>query len=322
MTGVTLRDYLALCKWKIALFAALSAAGGFFLGRPSFGTTLPLLIAGTFLVACGACALNQYQERGIDARMARTAGRPLPAGRVSPGRALGFSLILIGSGTVILYWTVLPAAALLGVGAVLWYNGVYTWLKARSAFAEFPGALVGAAPPAIGWLASGGNLSDPPLIALCFFYFIWQVPHFLVHRLTFGREYEAIGHPSLTALFSAGQLNRLTFQWLLAAAVSLQLLIVYGLIRSPLVQAALLAASFGLAMRGIPLLGGKGQSYLRFFRGINYFMLIVLALFFLDQVRHHTGQTRPTVDSAVWSGSSPVTKPSMARPGWGAPGGR
>jgi heme O synthase-like polyprenyltransferase len=113
---------------------------------------------------------------------------------------------------------------------------------------------------------------------------MWQVPHFLVHRLTFGREYEAIGFPSLTALFSNGQLNRLTFQWLFAAAVSLQLVIVYGLIRSPLVQAALLAASLGLVVRGAPLLGKQGQTYPRFFRRINYFMLIVLALFFLDQL--------------------------------------
>ncbi len=289
MTGKRVGGYLSLCKLKIALFAALSAASGFFLGGHSLGATWPLLIAGTFLMACGACALNQYQERGIDARMARTTGRPLPAGRVSPGRALGFSLILIVSGAVILYRSAPPAAALLGLGAVIWYNGVYTWLKARNAFAEFPGALIGAVPPAIGWLAGGGCLLDPPLAALCFFFFLWQVPHFLVHRLTFGREYEAIGRPSLTAVFTAVQLNRLTFQWLLAAAVSLQLVIVYGLIRSPFVRAAILTASLGLAVQGIPLLGKKELSYPCFFRNINYFMLIVLALFFLDELSRHTG---------------------------------
>jgi protoheme IX farnesyltransferase len=289
MTGNTLRGYLSLCKLKIALFAALSAASGFFLSGPSPGTAWPPLVVGTFLLACGACALNQFQERGSDARMARTAGRPLPAGRVDPDCALAFSLILIASGTAILSWNAPPAATLLGLGAVLWYNGVYTWLKARNAFAEFPGALIGAVPPAIGWLAGGGRLSDPPLSALCFFYFMWQVPHFLVHRLSFGGEYEAIGRPSLTAVFTAGQLNRLTFQWLLAAAVSLQLVIVYGLIRSPLVQSALLTASLGLVVRGVPLLGEERQSYPRFFRGINYFMLIVLALFFLDQFPGRTG---------------------------------
>jgi heme o synthase len=289
MTADTLRGYLSLCKLKIALFAALSAASGFFLGGRSPGAAWPLLVAGTFLMACGACALNQYQERGSDARMARTANRPLPAGRVSPRRALGFSLILIGSGAAILYRSAPPAAALLGLGAVLWYNGVYTLLKARNAFAEFPGALIGAVPPAMGWLAGGGHLSEPPLIALCFFYFMWQVPHFLVHRLSFGGEYEAIGRPSLTAVFTAGQLGRLTFQWLLAAAVSLQLVIAHGLIHSPVVQTALLTASLGLVAGGVPLLRGKAQSYPGFFRGINYFMLIVLALFFLDQLRRHTG---------------------------------
>jgi heme o synthase len=163
MRGNTLRGYLTLCKPKIASFTALSAASGFFLGGHSLGVTWPLVVAGTFLLACGACALNQYQERGIDARMARTADRPLPAGRVNPSRALVFSLILIGSGVVIIQRNAPPAATLLGLGAVLWYNGVYTWLKARNAFAEFPGTLIGAVPPAIGWLAGGGTFRTRPL---------------------------------------------------------------------------------------------------------------------------------------------------------------
>ncbi len=289
MTGETIRSYLTLGKVKISFFASLSAATGLLLvNRPS-GGALPVLIMGVFLLACGACALNQYQERDSDALMARTAGRPIPAGRVKPGQALCFSVALIGAGSLVLFFTDSLAVPLLGLGAVLWYNGFYTWIKARTAFAALPGALAGALPPAIGWMAGGGSLGDPPLAALCFFFFMWQVPHFFVHLLTFGTEYETIGRPSLTAVFTGPQLGRLTFQWLFAAAVSLQLIIVYGLIRSPFVRVVLLTASFWLVAKGMHLLREGKSGYPRVFKELNYFMLAVMLLLSLDAVPRHLG---------------------------------
>lgn len=286
--GEKVRSYLCLCKAGIACFAALSAACVFSL-TPSPGALWPPLVAGIFLLASGAGALNQFQERATDALMARTAGRPLPSGRVKPGHALGLSLLLIVSGSGLLWFTGPPAAPLLGLGALVWYNGFYTWLKGVSAFAALPGALVGAVPPAIGWVAGGGNLLDPQLAALCFFFFMWQIPHFFVHQLAFGREVEAIGHPALTTVFTGAQLERLTFQWLLAAAVSLQLVVVYGLVRSPLFQTALLAASLWPVVEGMLLLKGKNPGYPLVFRGINLFMLAVLLLFLLDHLPRHPG---------------------------------
>jgi heme o synthase len=289
MTGETIRSYLTLGKVKIAFFASLSAAAGLLLANRPPGGALPVLTAGVFLLAGGACALNQYQERDSDALMARTVGRPIPGGRVNPGRALCFSLVLIGSGSLVLFFTDSLAAPLLGLAAVFWYNGVYTRMKSRSAFAAIPGALVGAVPPAIGWMAGGGRLCDPALLALCFFFFMWQVPHFFVHLLTFGKEYEAIGRPSLTAVFTEAQLGRLVFQWLFAAAVSLQLIILYGLIRSPVVRIALLAATFWLAAMGIPLLREGTPLYPRVFKRINWFMLAVMLLLFLDKLPARLG---------------------------------
>jgi len=249
--------------------------------------TAPALIAGVFLLACGASALNQYQERDADARMARTAARPIPAGRIRPSAALRFAIVLIALGDALLFlgdsWT----APLLGLAAVFWYNGVYTPLKVRSAFAAIPGALVGAIPPAIGWTAGGGGLGDPPLLALCFFFFMWQVPHCLVHLAAFGQEYEDIGRPCLTSVFTGRQLDRLTFQWLLATAVSLQMIIVQGLIGSPFVKAALLAASLWLAVEGFRLLKAGRSDYPALFRGVNVFMLAVLLLIYLDAVPRH-----------------------------------
>ncbi|HOG16441.1 MAG TPA: UbiA family prenyltransferase [Syntrophales bacterium] len=279
----TLRPYAGLCKARIAFLASLTAAAGFLLaGGPAAAAAAP--VAGVFLLACGACALNQWQERETDARMARTAARPIPSGRVRPAAALRFSWLLIASGGALLLLADSREAPLLGFAALFWYNGVYTPLKSRSAFAAIPGALTGAIPPAVGWTAAGGGLCDPPLAALCFFFFMWQVPHSFAHLAAFGKEYASIGLPSLTAVFTVRQLYRLTFQWLLAAAVSLQLIAAGGLVVTFPVRAALLAASLWLAAAGIRLLKKEEPGFPGLFRGINNFMLVVLLLIHADAV--------------------------------------
>ncbi len=278
----TVRSYLGLCKATISLFASLSAAAGLLLADDPPGATLPAVITGVILLACGACALNHYQERTTDALMPRTAGRPIPSGRIQPIAALRFSLVLIGSGAAALLSTGAWTATLLGLAAILWYNGFYTWLKARNAFAAIPGALVGAIPPAIGWTAGGGCF-DARLASLCFFFFMWQVPHFLIHQQAFGKEYERIHLPSLTTVFTGAQLDRLTFQWLLAAAVSLQLFISYGLIQSSLVHISLLAVSLWPAARGASLMIKRRPSYSGIFMSTNYFMLAAMLLIVADR---------------------------------------
>ena len=287
--GETVRSYLCLCKAKISVFASLSAAVGFSLAAHSAGTTWTVLILGVFLMACGACSLNQYQERESDALMERTATRPLPAGKIKPGDALCISMALIGSGAGLLFFTGSLSAFLLGLGAVAWYNGFYTRSKARHAFAVLPGALVGALPPAIGWLAGGGSIAAPPVAVLCFFFFMWQIAHFFIHQLVFGKEYEAIDRPSLTAVFSGPQLDRLSFQWLVAAAVSLQLVIFQGVVRSHLVQIALFMASLWLVVEGTRLLKKSKPGYPGIFRMINHVMLAVMVLFLLDRLARYHG---------------------------------
>ena len=280
----TVRSYLGLCKATISFFAALSAATGLLLADHPPGQMLPVLIMGVFLMACGSCALNHYQERKMDALMPRTAARPIPSGKIKPVDALRFSLVLIGSGAAVLLSTGIWIAPLLGLAAILWYNGFYTWLKACNAFAAIPGALVGAIPPAIGWTAGGGCFLDVRLAAVCFFFFMWQVPHFLIHQQAFGKEYEEIHLPSLTAVFTGAQLNRLTFQWLLASAVSLQLVIFYGLIQSTLVHISLLAASLWFVARGIAHMKRRTSNYTGIFKVTNCFMLMAMLLIFVDRL--------------------------------------
>ncbi len=273
---------IRLCKPQIALFSAFSAVSGLMLVDTPRETVLPALACGVLLTASGAGALNHYQERRVDALMPRTAGRPLPAGSLEPSAALALSILLITAGESLLFATGKPAAALLGLFAIFWYNGFYTWFKTRSRYAAIPGALIGAIPPTMGWLAAGGRILDPGLLALCFFYFMWQVPHFILHILVCGKEYEKAGLPTLSTTFTESQLRRLAFQWLCAAAASAQLIILFGLLHLPLTRSALIAASAWLMIRGMTFIGKRPIVYAGLFRLTNSYILLVMLTMTLD----------------------------------------
>ena len=280
--------YIELCKVKVALLSTFSSATGFFLSARHGEPRVVVVTTGIFLLACGTSALNQYQERELDARMERTKKRPVPSGRIEPAHALWFSLILISSGMLGLLLTGRLLAPLLGLCAVVWYNGIYTFLKKKSAFAVIPGALVGAVPVAIGWSTGGGALHDPALVAISFFFFMWQVPHSWLFILTHGDEYKAAGLPSLTALFSEDQLSRINFIWISAVAVSGLLLQESGAVRSDIVKAFLCGLSAWLVWIGTTLFGGKGKDsgYSFAFRRINAYLFAVLSLLSIDTLFH------------------------------------
>ena len=211
---------LHLVKIKISLLATLSTATGYLLATEKI--TIHMLVPGAavLLLACGSCALNQYQERAIDQRMERTKSRPIPSGRLNPETALWISIGLILSGALILYFGAGDLALALGLFAVLWYNLIYTPLKQKTAFAAVPGALVGAIPPALGWVAGGGSILDPRIGGLALFFFLWQIPHFWLLLLDSSKDYENAGLPSITRFFSTRQIKRIVFIWLLATGVS------------------------------------------------------------------------------------------------------
>lgn len=279
----TVKILSRLCRLPIAFLTSCSALTGHLLAADRSLSSALLLTGGVFLLAGGASALNQSQERHFDALMERTRQRPLPAGEVTFAQAVLFAAILIANGLLLLSLLGTALPFLLGVFSIIWYNGVYTRLKRITAFAAIPGAVVGMLPPAIGWTAAGASLSDPRLGVLCFLFFMWQVPHFWLQVLDHGGEYEQAGFPSFSRVFLKEQFARATFIWICATAVSTLLLPLYGTVRSPLVYFLLLPVSGLVIATGSRLLTSlTKQRVLSAFRTINAYIFIVMSLLSLD----------------------------------------
>jgi protoheme IX farnesyltransferase len=270
--------WMELAKVRIAVLSTASAATGWLLWAHSFAADMLPAVAGVFLLAAGAGALNQYQERDVDARMLRTMRRPIPSGRMRAGSALAIALGLIALGTLCLASN--PVAMLLGVFTVLWYNGVYTPLKRVSAFAAIPGGVVGAVPPVIGWVAAGGEPSDPRILAVAFFFFVWQVPHFWLLLLRIGDDYARAGLPTLTRVFTRPQLARIIYVWMIATVAACVSLPLFG-VASPLwTLAGLSAASLWLGWHATTMVRSNGE--ILAFHQINLYALLVITLLSLS----------------------------------------
>ncbi len=280
------RLYLELCKINVALLAAYAAALGFLLAATALSFAIIPTISGVFFLTCGCLALNQYQERDLDALMARTCGRPLPSGRIRPVQVLYLSggLLFLGWSALSMTGSLLVCA--LGLLALIWYNGVYTPLKRKSAFAAVPGALLGAIPPAMGWIAGGGSLGDPRLLMLCFFFFLWQVPHTWLLLLHYDRDYAKAGLPSPARIFSPAQLQRIIFSWLFATTLSGLFLSALGMVHYLFINILLGALSSWLIWHGFkPLLHkAEGDGSLCLFKKTNYYLLALLLLLSADRL--------------------------------------
>ena len=191
--GVRIADLLTLGKPRITLMAVLTAAGGFVLAPgAALGPALWLTLAGTALLVASANTLNMWLERDTDRLMARTARRPLPAGRMRGGVALAAGIVEAAAGAPLLTFGVNGWAGLLGVFALLSYVLVYTPMKRLSPYALHVGAIPGAIPPLLGWAAASGHI-DAPGVTLFAILFFWQLPHFIAIALFRKDDYARAG---------------------------------------------------------------------------------------------------------------------------------
>lgn len=211
------RDYVELTKPRIAVMELVVVAAAATVA--TWGQPDPLAVVhamiGTLLVASSASAANQWLERHRDARMPRTANRPLPAGRLSPREAAVFAVVTLFGG--VLYLAAFVNWACLAWAVLTWmlYVLAYTPLKPLSATNTAVGAIAGALPVLIGWTATGTAI-DQRAIALVLVLFLWQFPHFMAIAWLYREQYARAGYQMLTVVEPTGR--RAGWQAVLAGA--------------------------------------------------------------------------------------------------------
>jgi protoheme IX farnesyltransferase len=195
----TVRDYVALTKPRIISLLLLTTVTTMYVADPSgpaLSTVLWTMLGG-YLAAGGAGAINHYVDRERDARMARTRGRPLVAGRIEPLHGLAFGIALGALATVQLALTVNVLSAALALTGLLGYVFVYTiWLKPLTPQNIVIGGAAGAVPPLVGWAAATGGLAPEALYPFGIV-FLWTPPHFWALSLLIKDDYARTGVPML-----------------------------------------------------------------------------------------------------------------------------
>ncbi len=278
--------FAEITKLRITIFVTVTTMFGFIAATDSINSQIILPALGILLLAFGSAAMNHYQERKTDVLMERTKNRPIPSGKISATTTFQISIVLVSIGSILLFIGSGLLALSLGLLNLIWYNAVYTPLKKVSPLAIIPGSLVGAIPPIVGWIAGGGNILDPQIILISFFFFIWQIPHFWLLLLVLDKDYQKAGFPTLTQIFNQQQLGRITFIWIIATGVTGLLLPLFQISHNQFVNYSLFIAALLLAFKSINLLQQTQEtSTFRFaFRPINYFPLIVVLVVSFDKL--------------------------------------
>lgn len=284
--GKIFSNYLELAKLKIMVPVSFTGFTGYFIFDPHFSARIFLVSIGILLLSVAASVLNQIQEAATDGMMDRTRNRPLPSKKITLRQAVYFFFFCMGAGTVIIWTWGNINAVMAGFFTILWYNGVYTYSKKITAFAVVPGAITGALPPLIGWVAAGGGLCDKTIVFIGFLFFTGQIPHFWLLILKYGEEYKKAGIPNLTDLFSHAQIKRLTFVWVLTAAIASLFLCYFEIIKTRMIIVILIIASALLILRFSELLRlhGEGYNYRKYSLTLDLYFLLVLVLLISDRI--------------------------------------
>lgn len=272
-----------LTKPRLSLLVIITAAGGWWVA-PVYSNweTGVLCVLGTTLTVWSANVFNNYLERDSDIFMARTKTRPLPSQRMKPIHALLFGIILSLISIPMLTLLVNPLCGLLGGIALISYVLIYTPLKRISSFNTIVGAIPGALPPLMGWVAATNEI-DIGGLTLFAILFLWQIPHFLAISIYRDKEYESAGLvvlPNVRGLAVTRQQMLLYTTFLLPLPFFLSILKVTGILT------ALFGSLLGLWWLYLAFVGltkGLGNKWARkfFFASLIYLMGL-FAVIFLD----------------------------------------
>ena len=248
-----------LTRIRLSLMVTISAATGYFLTGSSPGWKLLYLFVGVFFLAAGTTVLNQIQESKRDGLMTRTKHRPIPAGEISLLSASVVSGVLLAGGTLLLSlngW--IPMV--LGLSNIVFYNLIYTPLKTRSWLAIIPGAVVGAVPPLMGWTSAGYYIFHLHAVFVAIFVFLWQIPHFWLLMIKYGKEYEKAGFSSISKSLNEAQIKSVVFYWGVITSLFLMLFPFFGFRFHPVVLTLLVGMNFGFILLFHRFLFGEKNS--------------------------------------------------------------
>ncbi len=211
--------YVSLTKPDVSFLVVMTTLAGYYLGSrgPLDWARMLHTVFGTTLVAAGTSALNHYIERASDAFMRRTASRPLPTGQLRPRDAAIFGASLVVLGTVYLALVAGALAAGLGLFTAVSYLALYTPLKKRTTLATAIGAIPGAMPPLIGWVAARGSLSREAWVLFAIMV-LWQFPHFFAIAWMYREDYARAGIKMLPTVDPQGTR---TFRQIIGTAIIL-----------------------------------------------------------------------------------------------------
>ncbi len=292
VAGAAVGDYFALMKPRVMSLVVFTALTGIVVAPGHVHPVLALAALICIAVGAGASgALNMWYDADIDARMQRTAGRPIPRRRVSPEEALAFGIFLAGASVFCLGLMVNWLAASLLALTIAYYVLIYTmWLKRRTPQNIVIGGAAGAFPPMIGWAAATGTIGLESL-ALFLIIFMWTPPHFWALALYRARDYERAGVPMLPVVAGAAETRRqiLLYSLLLAPLATLPALIGLGGMLYA-VASVVLGTLLVLAAVQVYRAGGDEKAQTRACKQLFAFSVLYLfALFAVLLVEHASG---------------------------------
>ncbi|HJV47445.1 MAG TPA: heme o synthase [Bacillota bacterium] len=273
----TWRDYIQVTKPGIVISNLMVVITGFWLASTwtdSFSFYLCLItIIGSTLVMGGSCVLNNYLDRDLDIKMARTRTRPVAAGRISAKTALMYGMALILAGVTLLGLQANALSALFALIGAFVYVVVYTaWMKRTTHLNTVIGAISGAVPPMIGWAAVTGNLEEGAWI-LFIILFLWQIPHFLALAMMKAKDYRTAGYQMLPVVKSVLETKRQMLLWTAALLPSSLFLYSTGIVS---IFYFFFAAVIGLGWFALAVVGFYTKDEMKWARQMFFYSLIYI----------------------------------------------
>ncbi|AJY75739.1 protoheme IX farnesyltransferase [Paenibacillus beijingensis] len=277
-----LKDFIALTKPRIVQMNAFAAFGGFWVASKWDINWLLLLymLIGTSLTMASACVINNYWDRELDTKMARTQGRALPSGRMKPSTVIWYGIILGAAGLVILFTLVNALAGWLGILGWFVYIVIYTmWLKRSSTWSTSIGGISGAMPPVIGYCSVTGQV-DAGAWLLFAFLFLWQPAHFWSLAIRKVEEYRAAGFPLLPVVKGISRTKWQMVPYVLLLVPTVILMYSYGYVGQWFLWVSAIFSAGWLVhtLTGLNTSNTEKWAKVNFLISVNYLMIVFLLM--------------------------------------------